>query len=77
MADLTDQGRNFAWKDPLPDQARMLTSLGSLKIGLKPFSESQPNAEKGNLIPEILGKAKKIKGDKLPKVTGWPKLIRS
>jgi len=45
MADLIDQGRNFAWKDPLPDQARMLASPGSLKIGLKPFSESQPNAE--------------------------------
>ena len=60
MADLTDQGRNFVWKDPLPDQARMLASPGSLKIRLKPFSESQPNTDQGNLIPAIAGKAKKI-----------------
>jgi len=45
MADLTNQARNFAWKDPLPDQARMLTSPESLKIWLKSFSESQPNAK--------------------------------
>jgi len=31
------------WKDLLSDQTRMLTSPGSMKIGLKSFSESQPN----------------------------------
>jgi len=41
MTDLIDLDRNFAWKDPLLDQARMLASPGSLKIGSKPFSESK------------------------------------
>ena len=46
----------------------MLASLRSLKIGLKPLSENQPNVKtKGNLIPKIAGEGKKIKGDKLPK----------
>jgi len=41
MVDLTDLGKNFAWKDHLPDQKRMLASSGSLKIGSKPFFKSQ------------------------------------
>jgi len=37
----------------------------------KLFSKDQARCkDQGNLIPEIAGKAKKVKRDKLPKVTG-------
>ena len=74
MADLT--GRfNRSRQEPckgksVSNQARMIASPRSWKIGLKPFSanQSDTNEEQGNSIPEVAGKAK-IKGGKLPKVT--------
>ena len=48
----------------------------SLKIGLNPFLKVKCR-DQGNLIPKIADKAKKIKGDKLPKVTGWLRFTSS
>ena len=46
---------------------RILASPGSLKRSEALLQKSAKCRDQGNLIPEVAGKAKKIKGDKLPK----------
>ena len=56
-ATLHEKSENASFAEKLENRAETL------------FWKSAKCKDQGNLIPEIAGKAKKIKGDKLPKVT--------
>ena len=67
MADLTGRQIKAA---TLYEKSENASFAGKLKNRAETlFWKSAKCKDQGNLIPEIAGKVKKIKGDKLPKVT--------